>query len=188
MVSRTAPLVVRRSLPVRVHFVPVYLKSECRVLKKASLRKDPTLAELLKNHVYMTAQYGKNHLNDLDKMLPANHGFDEFMGNLYNLNAKEEPENGDYPKISEFKKKYGPRDVIKSTADGNIVDTGLLTRKRMENIDDEITVGALDFMEQRAPGFAVWQEPLVTLRVPKLIDMRSDPYERAEQEAEMYNM
>lgn len=128
--------------------------------KEGLSEKDPTLAELLKNHGYMTAQYGKNHLGDLDEMLPTNHGFDEFMGNLYHLNAEEEPENEDYPKNPEFKKKFGPRGVIKSTADGNIEDTGPLTRKRMETIDDEITVGALDFMERAKsadkPFFLWW--------------------------------
>lgn len=122
--------------------------------------KDPTIAELLKNHGYMTAQYGKNHLGDLDAMLPTNHGFDEFMGNLYHLNAEEEPENADYPKNPEFKKKFGPRGVIKSTADGKIEDTGPLTKKRMETIDDEITVGALDFMDRAKkadkPFFLWW--------------------------------
>ena len=109
---------------------------------------DPTIAGLLKNHGYMTAQYGKNHLGDLDSMLPTNHGFDEFMGNLYHLNAEEEPESADYPKGADFKKKFGPRGVIKSSSDGNIEDTGPLTKKRMETIDDEITVGALDFLDR----------------------------------------
>jgi arylsulfatase len=128
--------------------------------KEGLSEKDPTLAELLKNHGYMTAQYGKNHLGDLDEMLPTNHGFDEFLGNLYHLNAEEEPEHTDYPKNPEFKKKFGPRGVIKSTADGKIEDTGPLTRKRMETIDDEITVGALDFMDRAKkadkPFFLWW--------------------------------
>ncbi len=110
--------------------------------------KDPTIAELLKNHGYQTAQYGKNHLGDLDEMLPTNHGFDEFMGNLYHLNAEEEPEHPDYPQDPEFKKKFGPRGVIRSSSDGKIEDTGPLTKKRMETIDDEITAGAIDFMER----------------------------------------
>ena len=80
--------------------------------------KDPTIAGLLKNQGYMTAQYGKNHLGDLDSMLPTNHGFDEFLGNLYHLNAEQEPEHPDYPNDPEFKKKYGPRGVIRSTAGG----------------------------------------------------------------------
>ncbi|TKF82781.1 arylsulfatase, partial [Vibrio sp. F13] len=82
-------------------------------------------------------QFGKNHLGDRDEHLPTAHGFDEFFGNLYHLNAEEEPENVDYPTDLEFKKKFGPRGVIHSYADGKIEDTGPLTRKRMENIDGE---------------------------------------------------
>ena len=96
----------------------------------------------------MTAQYGKNHLGDRDEMLPTNHGFDEFFGNLYHLNAEEEPENEDYPKDPAFKKRFGPRGVIKSTAGGEIVDTGPLTKKRMETIDEEVLDLSLDFMER----------------------------------------
>ncbi len=122
--------------------------------------KDPTIAALLKNHGYMTAQYGKNHLGDLDSMLPTNNGFDEFFGNLYHLNAEEEPENEDYPKDPEFKRKFGPRGVIKSSADGKIEDTGPLTKKRMETVDVEVTSGALDFMERAKktdkPFFLWW--------------------------------
>jgi len=122
--------------------------------------KDPTIAELLKNHGYMTGQFGKNHLGDLDEMLPTNHGFDEFQGNLYHLNAEEEPEHADYPQNSEFKKKFGPRGVIHSTADGKIEDTGPLTRKRMETIDEEVTAASLDFMERATkankPFFLWW--------------------------------
>lgn len=121
---------------------------------------DPTIAGLLKNHGYMTGQYGKNHLGDLDEMLPTNNGFDEFLGNLYHLNAEEEPENVDYPKDPEFKKKFGPRGVIKSSSDGKIEDTGPLTKKRMETVDEEVTAGALDFMDRAAkadkPFFLWW--------------------------------
>ncbi|MCE9534387.1 MAG: sulfatase-like hydrolase/transferase, partial [Planctomycetes bacterium] len=81
-------------------------------------REDPTIAELLKPQGYMTGQFGKNHLGDKDEFLPTNHGFDEFFGNLYHLNAEEEPENPDFPKNPEFKKKFGPRGVIKATAGG----------------------------------------------------------------------
>ena len=97
----------------------------------------------------MTGQFGKNHLGDRTTCLPTAHGFDEFFGNLYHLNAEEEPENPDYPKNPEFKKKFGPRGVIHSFADGKITDTGPLTRKRMETIDEEVTVKALDFMRAR---------------------------------------
>src|SRR5579884_2390924 len=115
--------------------------------------EDPTIAELLKPLGYATAQFGKNHLGDRDEFLPTVHGFDEFFGNLYHLNAEEEPENVDYPKDPEFRKKWGPRGVLKSKADGKggqtIEDTGPLTRKRMETIDEEINAGALDFIERQ---------------------------------------
>ena len=121
---------------------------------------DPTIATLLKAQGYMTGQFGKNHLGDRDEMLPTNHGFDEFFGNLYHLNAEEEPENVDYPKDPEFKKRFGPRGVIHSFADGRITDTGPLTKKRMETIDEEVNVKALDFMERAAkedkPFFLWW--------------------------------
>jgi arylsulfatase A-like enzyme len=122
--------------------------------------EDPTIAELLKPLGYTTGQYGKNHLGDKDEFLPTNHGFDEFFGSLYHLNAEEEPENPDYPKNPEFKKRFGPRGVIKSTAGGKIEDTGPLTKKRMETIDEEITAGALDFIdrahESGKPFFLWW--------------------------------
>ena len=122
--------------------------------------EDPTLAELLKPHGYMTGQFGKNHLGDLDEMMPTNHGFDEFFGDLYHLNAEEEPENPDFPRDPEFLKKFGPRGVIHSYADGRIEDTGPLTKKRMETVDEETLAGALDFMEravaQDKPFFLWW--------------------------------
>lgn len=83
-----------------------------------------TIAELLKPLGYVTGQFGKNHLGDKDEFLPTAHGFDEFFGNLYHLNAEEEPENADYPKNPEFRQRFGPRGMIKSTADGNIQETG----------------------------------------------------------------
>ena len=122
--------------------------------------EDPTIAGLLKAQGYATGQFGKNHLGDQDSMLPTNNGFDEFFGNLYHLNAEEEPENADYPKDPEFRKKYGPRGVIKSFADGKIEDTGPLTKKRMETVDDETTDAAIDFMERQVkadkPFFLWW--------------------------------
>jgi arylsulfatase len=121
--------------------------------------EDPTIATLLKQQGYVTGQFGKNHLGDRDEMLPTNHGFDEFFGNLYHLNAEEEPENPDYPKNPEFRKKFGPRGVIHSYADGRITDTGPLTRKRMETVDEEVTAAALDFMERAKKAdkpFFVW--------------------------------
>ena len=107
---------------------------------------DPTIAELLKNHGYATGQFGKNHLGDRDEYLPTAHGFDEFFGNLYHLNAEEEPEQRTYPTNPEFRKKYGPRGVIHSFAGGKIEDTGPLTKKRMETIDDETSSAAIDYI------------------------------------------
>ncbi|MCU0988704.1 MAG: arylsulfatase [Xanthomonadales bacterium] len=121
--------------------------------------EDPTIAVLLKDQGYATGQFGKNHLGDQDEHLPTNHGFDEFFGNLYHLNAEEEPENEDYPKDPEFRAKYGPRGVIHSFADGRIEDTGPLTKKRMETIDDETSAAALDFMERQVKSgkpFFIW--------------------------------
>ncbi|MGB1140785.1 MAG: sulfatase-like hydrolase/transferase, partial [Halioglobus sp.] len=110
--------------------------------------EDPTIAALLKPHGYTSGQFGKNHLGDKDKFLPTNHGFDEFFGNLYHLNAEEEPETYFYPKDPEFRKRFAPRGVIRSYADGRINDTGPLTRKRMETVDQEFTDAALQFMDK----------------------------------------
>lgn len=119
----------------------------------------PTMGDVLKEQGYMTGQFGKNHLGDRDKHLPTNHGFDEFFGNLYHLNAEEEPEGYYYPKDPKFRELYGPRGVIKSSADGKIEDTGPLTSKRMETMDEEILAGTTDFIdravEQDKPFF-VW--------------------------------
>jgi arylsulfatase A-like enzyme len=125
--------------------------------------EDPTIAELLKPLGYATGQFGKNHLGDRDEFLPTVHGFDEFFGNLYHLNAEEEPELPDYPKRPEFKKKFGPRGVLHCVADGKggqtVKDTGPLTKKRMETIDEEITSAALGWMEKQAKAnkpFFLW--------------------------------
>jgi arylsulfatase A-like enzyme len=125
--------------------------------------EDPTIAELLKPLGYATGQFGKNHLGDRDEYLPTVHGFDEFFGNLYHLNAEEEPELPDYPKDPEFKKRYGPRGVLHCVADGKggqtVKDTGPLTKKRMETIDEEITSAALAWMEKQAHAgkpFFLW--------------------------------
>jgi arylsulfatase len=128
--------------PIRTGLTKVGLPGAPEGMQK----EDPTIATLLKAQGYMTGQFGKNHLGDRDEMLPTNHGFDEFFGNLYHLNAEEEPENPDYPKDPAFKKRFGPRGVIHSFAGGKVEDTGPLTRKRMETIDDEVTAKALDFM------------------------------------------
>jgi arylsulfatase len=121
--------------------------------------EEPTIAGLLKNHGYVTGQFGKNHLGDRDEHLPTNHGFDEFFGNLYHLNAEEEPENEDYPADPAFRERYGPRGVIKSSADGSIEDTGPLTKKRMETVDDETVAAAKDFIARAVADdkpFFVW--------------------------------
>ncbi|WP_410482366.1 arylsulfatase [Ovoidimarina sediminis] len=127
--------------------------------------EDPTIAGLLKAQGYVTGQFGKNHLGDRDEHLPTNHGFDEFLGNLYHLNAEEEPELEDYPRDMVLKdgrtflEAFGPRGVIHSTSDGAIEDTGPLTRKRMETIDDTTAEAALSFIEAaHADGtpFFVW--------------------------------
>jgi arylsulfatase A-like enzyme len=141
--------------PIRTGLTKVGLPGAPEGMKK----EDPTIATLLKAQGYMTGQFGKNHLGDRDDMLPTAHGFDEFFGNLYHLNAEEEPENPDYPKSAEFKKKFGPRGVIHSFAGGKITDTGPLTRKRMETIDEEVNVKAIDFMERAKKAdkpFFIW--------------------------------
>ena len=120
---------------------------------------DPTIAELIKDEGYSTGQFGKNHLGDLDPMMPSNHGFDEFFGNLYHLNAEDEPENPDYPKDPAFREKFGPRGVIHSYAGGNIEDTGPLTKKRMETIDEEFLDAALKFIvkaDKEGKPFFLW--------------------------------
>jgi arylsulfatase len=133
--------------------------------KEGLSEKDPTLAELLKPQGYATGQFGKNHLGDRNEHLPTVHGFDEFFGNLYHLNAEEEPENPDYPKNPEFRAKFGPRGVLKCKATDRddptedprfgrvgkqtIEDTGPLTIKRMETVDEEFLGGALDFIDRQ---------------------------------------
>jgi arylsulfatase A-like enzyme len=114
---------------------------------------------LLKPQGYTSGQFGKNHLGDRDEMLPTNHGFDEFFGNLYHLNAEEEPESYYYPKDPAFHKEFGPRGVLHSYADGKIEDTGPMTKKRMETADDEFTDAAIAFIEKAHKAgqpFFVW--------------------------------
>jgi len=122
--------------------------------------KDPTIATMLKAQGYATGQFGKNHLGDRDEHLPTNHGFDEFYGNLYHLNAEEEPENEDYFKDPALQKRFGPRGVIHSWAmpDGTqkIEDTGPLTRKRMETVDDDTSDKAIRFIEDNTKAGKPW--------------------------------
>ncbi len=133
--------------------------------------EDPSVGQVLKHFGYATGQFGKNHLGDRNEHLPTVHGFDEFFGNLYHLNAEEEPEYENYPKDPEFRKKYGPRGVLKckaSAKDNTTVDpqfgkvgkqvienTGPLTRKRMETVDEEFLDAALDFIDRAKVGRAV---------------------------------
>jgi len=134
--------------------------------KEGMMVEDPTIAVVLKDLGYTTGQFGKNHLGDRDEHLPTNHGFDEFFGNLYHLNAEEEPENEDYPGDMvtgdgrTFRERFGPRGVIRSYADGRIEDTGPLTKKRMETVDDETSDAAIDFIRRQhaagKPWFCWW--------------------------------
>ncbi len=149
---------------------------------------DPTIAVLLKDQGYATGQFGKNHLGDRDEHLPTNHGFDEFFGNLYHLNAEEEPENEDYPKDPEFRKKFGPRGVIKSVAGGKIEDTGPLTKKRMETVDDETVAAALDFIERQnkagKPWFVWWSGTRMHFRThvsPEKMAQIKEKYPKADE-------
>jgi len=134
--------------------------------------EDPTIAQFLKNFGYATGQFGKNHLGDRNEYLPTVHGFDEFFGNLYHLNAEEEPQNPDYPKNPEFRKKFGPRGVLKCKASDKddppvdpqfgrvgkqvIENTGPLDTKRMETVDEEFLKASIDFMERQTKANKPW--------------------------------
>ena len=146
-------------VPVRTGMTKVGLPGA----KEGWQKTDVTMATVLKAQGYATGQFGKNHQGDRDEHLPTMHGFDEFFGSLYHLNAEEEPENLDYPKDPEFRKKFGPRGVLKTKADGKggqtIENTGPLTKKRMETIDDETVAAAKDFIQRQAKAgkpFYVW--------------------------------
>ena len=157
--------------------------------------EDITIAEALKPLGYATGQFGKNHLGDRNEFLPTVHGFDEFFGNLYHLNAEEEPEHPDYPKDPAFKAKFGPRGVLKCKATDRddptvdprfgkvgkqtIEDTGPLTKKRMETIDDETTDAAIDFIKRQAqadkPFFCWWNShPHASLHACAAGDTRAE--------------
>jgi arylsulfatase len=152
------------NVPVRTGMTKVGLPGA----KEGWQKTDVTMATVLKSQGYATGQFGKNHQGDRDEHLPTQHGFDEFLGNLYHLNAEEEPENRDYPKDPAFRKQFGPRGVIRAFADGKIEDTGPLTRKRMETIDDETIAAAKDFItrQQKAgkPFFCWWNGTRMHLR------------------------
>lgn len=154
------------NVPVRTGMTKVGLPGA----KEGWQKTDVTMATVLKSLGYATGQFGKNHQGDRDEHLPTMHGFDEFFGNLYHLNAEEEPENRDYPADmvlpngKTFREQYGPRGVLKCKADGrggqSIEDTGPLTRKRMETIDDETVAAAKDFITRKTragePWFCWW--------------------------------
>jgi arylsulfatase A-like enzyme len=148
------------SVPVRSGMTKVGMPGAAQGWQKT----DVTMASVLKAQGYATGQFGKNHQGDRDEHLPTMHGMDEFFGNLYHLNAEEEPENMDYPKNPEFLKRFGPRGVLKTKADGKggqtIENTGPLTRKRMETIDDETVAAAKDFITRNVregkPFFTWW--------------------------------
>ena len=158
-------------------------------------KEDPTIAELLKPHGYATGQFGKNHLGDKNEYLPTVHGFDEFFGNLYHLNAEEEPEQRTYPRDPEFKAMFGPRGVLKCKATDvddptvdprfgrvgkqTIEDTGPLTKKRMETIDDATSDAAVDYIRRQAgagkPFFCWFNSTRMHLRTHVAPDRRSPP-------------
>lgn len=148
------------TVPVRSGMTKVGLPGAAEGWQK----QDVTMATVLKGQGYATGQFGKNHQGDRDEHLPTMHGFDEFLGNLYHLNAEEEPENFDYPKNPEFRKKFGPRGVLhtKANPDGTqtIEDTGPLTKKRMETIDEETIAAAKTFITAQVkagkPFFCWW--------------------------------
>ena len=144
------------NVPVRTGMTKVGLPGA----KEGWQKTDVTIATVMKSRGYATGQFGKNHQGDLDEHLPTMHGFDEFFGNLYHLNAEEEPENRDYPKNPEFRKKFGPRGVIHSWAlpggKQKVEDTGPLTKKRMETVDDETSERALEFIREQQKAGKPW--------------------------------
>ncbi len=154
------------NVPVRTGMTKVGLPGA----KEGWQKTDVTIATVMKSQGYATGQFGKNHQGDRDEHLPTVHGFDEFLGNLYHLNAQEEPENRDYPRDlilpngKTFLEQYGPRGVLHCKADGkggqSIKNTGPLTKKRMETIDDETVAAAIDFIKRKnaagEPFFCWW--------------------------------
>jgi len=166
-------------MPIRTGMTTIGIPGSTQGIQK----EDPTLAEVLKTQGYATAQFGKNHLGDRNEFLPTMHGFDEWFGNLYHLNAEEEPEELDYPgqKNPAYKEKFGPRGVLHTYATDKddptvdpkfgkvgkqrIVDTGPLTRKRMETIDQEVTDATLKYMDsigKEDKPFFIWYNTTAT--------------------------
>jgi len=142
-------------LPVRTGLTTVGTTGSPAGLQK----EDITLAEILKARGYATAQFGKNHLGDLEEPLPHRHGFDEFWGNLYHLNGNEDLEDPDRPTNPEFRKKFDPRGIVSGTADGPTKDEGPLTVERMKTFDDEVAAKSLDFLDRRSKDgkpFFLW--------------------------------
>ncbi|MGH7004541.1 MAG: sulfatase-like hydrolase/transferase, partial [Alphaproteobacteria bacterium] len=153
-------------MPIRTGLTTIGIPGSARGIQKV----DPTLAEVLKSQGYATAQFGKNHLGDRNEHLPTVHGFDEWFGNLYHLNAEEEPEELDYPgqKNPEYLKKFGPRGVLHAWATDKddpaedpkfgrvgkqkVENTGMLTRKRMETIDSEVLQHTLAWLDKAGKG------------------------------------
>jgi len=156
------------NVPVRTGMTKVGLPGA----KEGWQKTDVTIATVMKSLGYATGQFGKNHQGDRDEHLPTMHGFDEFFGNLYHLNAEEEPENFDYPKNPEFRRKFGPRGVLKCKADGKggqtCENTGPLTKKRMETVDEETLAAAKDFIQRQVkagkPFFTWWNATRMHLR------------------------
>jgi arylsulfatase A-like enzyme len=152
--------------------------------------EDPTVANVMKSLGYATGQFGKNHLGDRNEFLPTVHGFDEFFGNLYHLNAEEEPENPDYPKDPKFRQMFGPRGVLRCKASDNdnpaedphygrvgkqvIDDTGPLTKKRMETVDEEFLAAAKDFITRKNKGGTPWFCYLNTTRMHIFTHLKPD--------------
>lgn len=171
------------NVPVRTGMTKVGLPGA----KEGWQKSDVTIATVMKSLGYSTGQFGKNHQGDLDEHLPTMHGFDEFLGNLYHLNAEEEPENEDYPgdmKMANgktFRESFGPRGVIHSWADGKggqrIENTGPLTKKRMESIDDETIAAAKEFITKQVkagkPFFCWWNGTRMHFRTHVKADRRN---------------
>ena len=171
-------------LPVRTGLTTVGMPGSATGLQK----EDPTLAEVLKSKGYATGMFGKNHLGDREEHLPHRHGFDEFWGNLYHLNANDDLEDMDRPQAPAYQKLFNPRGIISGTADGATKDEGPLTVKRMETFDDEITAKSIDFMQRQVKAdkpFFVWHNAS-RLHVFLHLKKESQGKSRASKTADIY--